>query len=670
MRGPLLAILLFCTLAPGVRADPTVVSPVPGEGRVIWSFSNPDNYTWDNLTFGGAGVSLAWSAGAVADDTQAEFAAAANLTNVDVVGSPGDVAILNATAEGPTITTPLQPGPAQVDDTSLWSGGGGNSNFGAVENLFVGFWGANEWNRMLYRFPTNLLPANATVERATLRLYMITAATPDAMELSVHRVARDWGEMLATWNDYDGSNPWNASGGDFDPFVVDAVANVTTVPGWYEWNVTSLARGWWDGTIPNYGLIVRQADDDQRIVLGRKQFYSSDAGNASVRPTLVVSYTTPAPLAGILESRTLDAGGAADWRSVAWNATVAGGGSVTVQVRTGSAPVIDGTWSPWSPPYGASGPLSDAPPGRYAQYRMTLSAAGPSPVVHAVSLSFARYPAVGEVFTDPFRPGNLGAWGVLAVDTTEPTGTRVDLAVSSDGGASWTPAADGGTLASAPPDPLRLRVRLLTDDTRGTPWVHAVTLGFTVAATGGGGGGLQIPTIAGVPVWVLLIPFGVLAAWTLTRDVRRRPFDATDLFLIHKDGRLIHRAGGEGGPLKDQDAVSAMFTVVAEFVKDSFGDRTNGGGDLKHFRVDERDVAVAKVDYLFLALVGKGTMPPELDRNMKWFLRGVSAAHRRDLQDWDGLEETTGDVPRALDWFLARGSFRRFLWPRGQFRCG
>ena len=121
--------------------------------------------------------------------------------------------------------------------------------------------------------------------------------------------------------------------------------------------------------------------------------------------------------------------------------------------------------------------------------------------------------------------------------------------------------------------------------------------------------------------------------------------------------------------MKDEDAVSGMFTVVAEFVKDSFGG-ADGEGDLKHFRVDTREVAVARYDYLFLALVGKGTPPPSLNRNMMWFLRGVSATHQANLKDWDGLVEKIGDVPHSLDWFLARGPFRRFLWPRGQFRCG
>ncbi|HEV8595571.1 MAG TPA: DNRLRE domain-containing protein, partial [Thermoplasmata archaeon] len=608
--------------------------------------------------------------GTVDDTTDLDFGAADSQANVDLTTSPGDVSILNVTGAGGTTTLTYSLGPAQLDDTYLASGTGGSGNFGASQDLFIGYWGANEWNRALLRLPIVLIPSNGTLVAAHLRLYMHTADTPDAMEISVHAMEMDWLEMEATWNDADQNNGWNSNGGDYDPVVVDAVANISTTVGWYEWNVTALARAWWNGTIPNYGLLMRQIDDESSITRGRKQFYSSDSGNVSTRPTLDVTYTSPGTSTGVLESRVADAGGAAYWRALGWSATVPAGGSALFQVRTGNTATVDGTWSPWSAPYATPGPLSVAP-ARYAQYRMALSTtSGVSPVVHDTSLSYERYAVGGWVRTEEFAPPRLQAWGRLAVDTTLPAGTAVDLAYSADGGASWISEANGGTLNGAPPDPLLFRVSLATNDTLQTPRVHDIVIEYAIVTSGGGGTGFQIPVIAGVPVWVLLIPFGVLAAWTVTKDVRRRPFDATDLFLIHKDGRLIHRAGGEDGPVKDQDAVSAMFTVVAEFVKDSFGGNTNGRGDLKHFRVDDRDVAVAKVDYLFLALVGNGTIPDTLDRNMKWFLRGVCSAHSKDLDDWDGLVERVGDVPWALDWFLEKGTMRRFLWPRRQFRCG
>jgi len=286
-----------------------------------------------------------------------------------------------------------------------------------------------------------------------------------------------------------------------------------------------------------------------------------------------------------------------------------------------------------------------------------------------VTATFERYGATGSVETKSLDPADLLAWGRLALDATTPAGTSVALAYSQDGGTTWTPTANGADLAPAPSQSLLLRVVLSTTDTTVTPRVHALSLGFALTPLGGGGGGFQIPVIAGIPVWVLLIPFGVLAAWAIGKDLRRPPFDATDVFLIHEDGRLIQRVGGAESPIADELAVSGMFTIVVQFVKDSFGG-VDGQGELRNFQVDDREVSVGRAGYLFLALVGRGTPPPELPRNLAWFLRGVGSAHRRTIEKWDGLSEGVGDIPDALAWFLRRGYRRRFLWPRRRYRCG
>ena len=667
-----LAALLLLLLAAGARADPTISTPAPRQGLAVWTFSNAADYTLDNVTIGAGGVSLAWQSRAASDTTESDFAAALAAVNVDTGSSPGDVRILNTSQSGPPAVLSRQPGPAQLEDNYLWSGGGSNTNFGASPNLMVGYWGNPEWNRPILRFPSFPLPANATVLDARLRLFLHTADTPEAMDLSVHRMTTAWTELSSTWNDYDGSNPWNASGGggDLDAVAVDVIPGVTTNLGWYEWNVTSLVEGWWSGTILNQGLLLRQINDDQRVSLGRKQFYSSDATNASARPTLVLTYTAPGSSTGLLESRPLDAGGVAVWRSIAWNASTPSDTTVSVQTRTGGAVPPDGTWSPWSSPYPVPGLPVASPPGRYLQYRALLAtSSGTSPTLREVTATFERYGATGSVETKSLDPADLLAWGRLALDATTPAGTSVALAYSQDGGTTWTPTANGADLAPASSQSLLLRVVLSTTDTTVTPRVHALSLGFALTPQGGGGGGFQIPVIAGIPVWVLLIPLGVLAAWAIGKDLRRPPFDATDVFLIHEDGRLIHRVGGEESPVADELAVSGMFTIVAQFVKDSFGG-ADGQGELKNFQVDDREVAVGRAGYLFLALVGRGTPPPELPRNLAWFLRGVGSAHRRTIQRWDGLSERLGDIPGALAWFLRRGYRRRFLWPRHEYRCG
>lgn len=670
-----LALLAASLVAPGAVADPVLSARSPGEGIAVWSFENPANYTVQNASITASGASLEWRSGVAEDTLQADFALASLMSNVDVMGSPGDVSILNTSGSGSTVTDPYQPGPAAAHDTYMWLGGGWNTNFGGSPNLMVGFWddGDDEWNRALLRFPGLPIPANSTLVDARFRLYLHTVDTPDAMSISVHRVTTGWSEFGASWNASDGSNPWNSSGGDFDATPVDVVPGITTIAGWYEWNVTALVRDWHEGTVPDHGLLVRQIDDENQVSRGRKQFYSSDETNATARPTLVLTYSLPGSTPGVLESRAMDASDVASWHDLAWTATVPPGTSLSVRVRAGPTPVADANWSPWSLPYGAPVALPDVPRARYLQYRLELATTTTtSPVLHDLTIEWDGFASAGEVVMEPFRPSDLREWSRLGVDALLPSGTGIAIAYSQDGGGSWTPAAASENLSALPADALRIRVQLDTSDTTRSPRVLAVSLEFRTEGNagggggGGGGGGFSIPVIAGIPIWVLLIPFGVLAAWMVVRDLRREPYETLDAFLIHEDGRLLSRAGGLDDSVRDELAVSGMFTIVAEFVKDSFGGED--GGDLKSFQVDDREVTVSRLGFLFLALVGRGTPPPEIERNMRWFLRGVTSAHGT-LRDWDGLEEGLGDLPQGVGWFLRKGFRKRILWPRRHFRC-
>ena len=361
---------------------------------------------------------------------------------------------------GPTTSLTWQPTPAELADTYLRNGGGSNSVYGASADLFVGYWGNPEWTRSLLRFPALPLPAGAVVSSAHLELYMHAADTPDAMDLSVHRMTSPWTESGATWNDMDGANAWNASGGggDFDPTPVDIVTGVTNGTGWYTWNVTSLVTGWWNGTAANQGLLVRQADDDLGISLGRKEFSSSDASNASARPRLLLGYRAPLATIDLLEA---------------------------------------------------------------------------------------------------------------------------------------------------------------------LPWL--------------------LLAVAMVPL-----------AWVVLRRVKAGPFRPTDLYLIHADGRLITRIGGPEGPVRDELASSGMLTLVAQFVRDSFGGSA-GPGELKSLTVDERAVAIAQGAFVFLALVFEGRAPLDLDRRIAEFLEAIEGAWGDVLRHWDGLREGLADLDEPLAWFLRTG---------------
>src|SRR2546428_3572968 len=103
-------ILLFLPAIPA-RADPAISVTGPGQRKAEWTFSNPNNYTLDNVTLDATGGFLTWQADAAMDSDTGDFSRAPTLVNIDLGGSPGDVAILNTSQQGApqNITDPPTP---------------------------------------------------------------------------------------------------------------------------------------------------------------------------------------------------------------------------------------------------------------------------------------------------------------------------------------------------------------------------------------------------------------------------------------------------------------------------------------------------------------------------------------------------------------------------------
>jgi hypothetical protein len=93
---------------------------------------------------------------------------------------------------------------------------------------------------------------------------------------------------------------------------------------------------------------------------------------------------------GTYTSPVFDAGADVLWQTASWLADAPAGTTVVLEVRTGLA---DGTWTPFRA-LTTPGELIDvnAPAGRYAQYRVTLSTAAPAltPALKEVTLTFVK----------------------------------------------------------------------------------------------------------------------------------------------------------------------------------------------------------------------------------------------------------------------------------------
>jgi RHS repeat-associated protein len=167
-------------------------------------------------------------------------------------------------------------------DTYLASGSPTTSFSGGLTDN-VGYDGSSAY-RGLFAFDPENWFANVQVLNAQLTLDLVSGSSTASTEVDLHRMTRSW-TSGATWNTSDGSNSWSSPGGDFDPSIA-ASTTVGSTPGWYSWDITTLVRGWQNGTVANTGgfALVQHGESTSQVL----SFASSQAIDSSLRPHLVV----------------------------------------------------------------------------------------------------------------------------------------------------------------------------------------------------------------------------------------------------------------------------------------------------------------------------------------------------------------------------------------------
>ena len=143
--------------------------------------------------------------------------------------------------------------------------------------------------RPLIKFDLSSILAGATVNAATLRLYV--TRDKDGQTVNIHRVTHNWVEGTgnngsgADWNTYDGSNGWASGGGDFDA-TIEGSFNPDTKNVYKEINLTDLVQAWVDGTYANEGLLLNPTGPNGETKIGSRE-------NSGKEPQLVVDWTLP-----------------------------------------------------------------------------------------------------------------------------------------------------------------------------------------------------------------------------------------------------------------------------------------------------------------------------------------------------------------------------------------
>ena len=136
--------------------------------------------------------------------------------------------------------------------------------------------------RAYLQFDLSELPANADVVSAVLKLYQSDSIDKTGLMIALHRVTEGWEENTISWNN--------------KPDYLTSPESTITVPisvfGWLSWDITSLVQGWANGSIANYGVILKDAGMVLEYI--HINCYSSNyAGGSTLHPKLEIIYYLP-----------------------------------------------------------------------------------------------------------------------------------------------------------------------------------------------------------------------------------------------------------------------------------------------------------------------------------------------------------------------------------------
>lgn len=102
------------------------------------------------------------------------------------------------------------------------------------------------------------LPADSVVVDAMLWMY-VDSSSGGGVPVAAYPLTRAF-TSTATWDSYDGISSWDTPGGDIgsSPTDTQTVWGAQTYPGW---DLSSVVRGWVDGSEPDYGVLLKAPSD-------------------------------------------------------------------------------------------------------------------------------------------------------------------------------------------------------------------------------------------------------------------------------------------------------------------------------------------------------------------------------------------------------------------------
>ncbi|MHC4739837.1 MAG: hypothetical protein ACYS9Y_13105, partial [Planctomycetota bacterium] len=228
--------------------------------------------------------------------------------------------------------------PGTIEDTYTNVGEGGSVNYSTIVTLNTYTWPADTVaNTTIIKWDLSTIPTDATVTQAILYLYQVVTGGDASYDIGVHKIINVNPVVSAlTWNTYDGTNSWTggSDGGQADTAAAEDTPAVNNTNNEYKtWTVTNMVADWVAAPSSNYGMLVNS--DPVASVDSYRTFASTDDSDTSIRPKLIVTYSTGAAPPG-QASNPSPADSAANISITADLSWTAGGGSTSSDVYFGT----------------------------------------------------------------------------------------------------------------------------------------------------------------------------------------------------------------------------------------------------------------------------------------------------------------------------------------------
>lgn len=153
-------------------------------------------------------------------------------------------------------------------------------------------------NAVIMKWDLSAIPSSATIQDATLYLYLGNAGGDDLYDLTVHKIIHYNPVISAcTGYTYDGTNSWtpntqcnnNIPLAQADITAAEDAKSIDKSYGYKSWTVTNMAQDWISDSATNYGMLVNS--DPVASSDSYRYFSATESSNPDQRPKLVVIYS-------------------------------------------------------------------------------------------------------------------------------------------------------------------------------------------------------------------------------------------------------------------------------------------------------------------------------------------------------------------------------------------